>query len=65
LRTAHLARPSRWVTISGCILGLLLFVRLMQVLPCCKPTPLDEVLRGHACAAGLDPCPHYDDCAPR
>jgi hypothetical protein len=49
----------------GWLVGLALFVRLLQVLPCCQPTPLDQVLRDHACSVGLDPCPHYDDCAPR
>jgi len=47
------------------VIGLLLFVRLLQIFPCCRPTPMDEVLRSHACVAGLNPCPHYDDCAPR
>ncbi len=62
---ARLATTDRWITILGCVIGLVLFVRLMQVLPCCKPEPLDQVLRAHACTDGLNPCPHYDDCAPR
>jgi len=60
-----LARPERVLAILGCVIGLLLFIRLLQIFPCCKPTPMEEVLRGHACVAGLDACPHYDDCAPR
>jgi hypothetical protein len=42
-----------------------LIVRLMQILPCCQTPSLDAVLRAHSCSAGLDPCPHYDDCASR
>jgi len=60
-----LARPERALAILGCAIGLLLFIRLLQIFPCCQPTPMDEVLRGHACVAGLNACPHYDDCAPR
>jgi hypothetical protein len=59
------ARTNRWITILGGVSGLVLFVRLLQVLPCCQTPQLDEVLRTHACSSGLDPCPHYDDCAPR
>jgi hypothetical protein len=63
--THLLVRPERIAAILGSILGLLLFIRFLQILPCCQPTPMDQVLRSHACVAGLDPCPHYDDCAPR
>jgi len=49
----------------GWTAGAVLFVRLMQILPCCQPPPMDEVLRAHACRPGFNPCPHYDDCAPR
>ena len=62
---ARLAHIQRWTAILGSILGLVLFIRLIQILPCCQPRPIDEVLRNHACATGLNPCPHYDDCAPR
>jgi hypothetical protein len=59
------ARTNRFVAIMGCVSALVLFIRLIQILPCCQTQPLDEVLRAHTCTAGLDPCPHYDDCAPR
>jgi hypothetical protein len=60
------ARPrSRWLAVLGWAAGGVLLIRVLQILPCCQPTPVDQVLRAHACSAGLDPCPHYDDCAPR
>ena len=55
----------RWLMTLGWLVGLILFIRWTQILPCCQPRPLDEVLRAHECRAGLDPCPHYDDCVPR
>ncbi|MBS0334737.1 MAG: hypothetical protein JSS35_18355 [Proteobacteria bacterium] len=49
----------------GWLVGLALFVRLTQILPCCRPPPMEVALRGQACAPSQWSCPRYDDCAPR
>jgi hypothetical protein len=49
----------------GWLVGLALFIRFTQILPCCQPPSFEALLRGHACEAGGGPCPRYDDCAPR
>ena len=58
-------RERRWLAVMGWLVGLALFVRLTQILPCCQQTPAEMVLRGHACDPGVTACPSYDDCAPR
>ena len=58
-------RERRWLAVMGWLVGLALFVRLTQILPCCQPTPMELALRGHTCDAGQVACPRYDDCAPR
>lgn len=58
-------REQRWLAIMGWLVGLALFVRLTQILPCCQPLSLEVALRGHACDQGLSACPRYDDCALR
>ncbi|HXA40838.1 MAG TPA: hypothetical protein VNW53_17695 [Phenylobacterium sp.] len=59
-------RERRWLSIMGWLVGLALFVRLTQILPCCQPPPMERALRGQACdAAFASACPRYDDCAPR
>ncbi|HEX3366445.1 hypothetical protein [Phenylobacterium sp.] len=48
------------------LVGIALFVRFTQVLPCCAAPTLDAALRSHACdAAFTTACPRYEDCAPR
>lgn len=59
-------RERRWLAIMSWLVGLALFVRFAQVLPCCTPPTLDAALRRHACdAAFTTACPRYEDCAPR
>lgn len=58
-------RERRWLAIMGWLVGLALFVRLTEILPCCQRPPVEQALRGQACKTGLDACPRYDDCAPR
>jgi len=59
------SRARRWLAIMGWLVGLALFIRFTQILPCCQPPSFEALLRGHACEAGGGPCPRYDDCAPR
>ena len=58
-------RERRCLAIMGWLAGLALFVRLIQVLPCCQSPPVELALRGHACDFAAKVCPRYDDCAPR
>ena len=58
-------RERRCLAIMGWLVGLALFVRLTQILPCCQPPSMELALRGHACEVGVTACPRYDDCAPR
>jgi hypothetical protein len=59
-------RERRWLSIMGWLVGLALFVRFAQVLPCCMPPSLDATLRRHDCGAAFTTaCPRYEDCAPR
>ena len=58
------ARP--WLVALGWLVGIALFVRLTQILPCCTPPTLESALHGHNCdLAFAAACPSYDDCAPR
>jgi hypothetical protein len=59
-------RERRWLAIMSWLVGIALFVRFTQVLPCCAAPTLDAALRSHACdAAFTTACPRYEDCAPR
>jgi len=58
-------RERRWLTTMAWLVGLALFVRLTQILPCCQPKTVEVALRQHDCDTGLSACPRYDDCAPR
>jgi hypothetical protein len=59
-------RERRWLSIMGWLVGLALFIRLAQILPCCAAQPLDAALRRHDCGAAFTTaCPRYEDCAPR
>ena len=58
-------RERRSLAIMGWLVGLALFIRFIQVLPCCQSPPVELALRGQACDIGTAVCPRYDDCAPR
>lgn len=59
-------RERRWLAIMGWLVGVALFIRFTQILPCCRPPPLELALRGgQACDSTIVACPRYDDCAPR
>lgn len=58
-------RERRWLAIMGWLVGLALFVRFTQILPCCQPPGLELALRGGAACGFGQACPRYDDCAPR
>ena len=58
------ARERRWLAILSWAVAAVLFIRLIQILPCCQPPSMEAVLRGHACGVGAA-CPRYADCAPR
>jgi hypothetical protein len=59
-------RERRWLSIMGWLVGVALFVRFTQVLPCCAAPTLDVALRGHVCDAALTTaCPRYEDCGLR
>jgi hypothetical protein len=59
-------RMSKWLSTAGWVSGALLFIRLAQVLPCCQSPSLEASLHGHICGATfVNPCPRYEDSAPR
>jgi hypothetical protein len=52
----------------GWLVGAALFIRFLQILPCCAPTPIEVALRSHICACQasfVTACPSYEDSAPR
>jgi hypothetical protein len=64
--TALNPREQKWLLIMGWLVGLALFVRFAQVLPCCIPPSAEAVLRSHHCDLSFAAaCPSYNDCAPR
>jgi hypothetical protein len=51
---------------AGWLVGLVLFIRLSQILPCCQVPPLEAALRSNICGESfVNPCPRYADAAPR
>lgn len=58
-------RERRWLAIMAWLVGVALFIRLTQILPCCQQQPMEIALRAKGACAELVACPRYDDCAPR
>jgi hypothetical protein len=59
-------RERKWLSIMGWLVGLALFIRATQILPCCAAPSMDSTLRHNACeSAFTTACPRYEDCAPR
>jgi hypothetical protein len=59
-------RVPMWLTASAWLVGALLFIRLTEILPCCRPSPIEVALRSNICAAAMPiDCPRYDAGAPR
>jgi hypothetical protein len=59
-------RVPMWLTASAWLIGLVLFVRLTQILPCCQSTSIEVALHSNICGAALPiDCPRYDAGVPR
>lgn len=58
-------RERRWLSVMGWLVGLALFVRFTQILPCCQQPSFESLLRSGHCDAGVSACPRYTDCVPR
>ncbi len=66
--TAGMPRVRMWLTGLGWLVGAVLFIRFLQILPCCAPEPMEVALRSHVCACKasfVNACPTYDNAAPR
>jgi hypothetical protein len=66
--SAAMPRVRMWLTGFGWLVGAALFIRFLQILPCCAPTPVEVALRSHICACQasfVTACPTYEDSAPR
>jgi hypothetical protein len=60
-------RANVWLVTSGWLVGVVLFVRFAQILPCCQVPSVEAALRANICGQSLavTPCPRYASAAPR
>jgi len=59
-------RVNAGLVTAGWLVGVVLFIRLSQILPCCQVPPLEAALRSNIRGETfVNPCPRYADAAPR